>query len=325
MVDTVAEGPVLRSSGVDFQKRMNGLLRTRFELTSTGGRDYDGEIQRSYVTDRVRLADICFSPHFTRLKAGRPGRQRHHTYLVSYQVEGNARVCQGGREAHISPNQIFFIDTAQPFEIETDEIRTRSIYLDSQFWQEVFPERHAYTATALRCDDGLGRACRNMIDEVFTSAWDQPEALVGRVAGCLANLLAVSMISSLPVPAANDGPADLMLERIRSVIRQNLSDSDLDVAKVAAEVGLSPRQVHSVFSRSGTTLMRWTWDQRLRRIAKELENPALFSRSISFIAFEWGFNEAAHFSRQFRARFGMSPSQYRDLHRNKPVQAGLRA
>jgi len=324
MIDADVARPVLRASGNTFQRQMNGLLKTRFELTSVGSRAYDGEIQRSYVTERVRLADIRFSPHATRLKAGNPGRQKRHSFLVSHQVEGYARVRQGSRDAEIGPNQIFFIDTSQPFEIETGEIWPRSIYLDSQFWQDVFPERNFYTATALNCDAGLGRTCRSMIDDVFDSAWEQPEPMVTRLAGCLANLLAVSMISGLPTPVSTDTATDQTLERIRSVVRQNLSDSNLDVAAVAGEVGLSVRQVHAVFSRTGTTLMRWIWDQRLHKIAAELQNPLLASRPVSIIAFEWGFNEAAHFSRQFKARFGMSPTSFRDRHQSLPVPVGAR-
>jgi AraC family transcriptional activator of tynA and feaB len=314
-----AAAPVLRASGDHFQKQMNGLLKTRFELSSVGRQAYDGEIQRSYVSDRVRLADIRFSPHHTRLKAGKPGRDKRHSFLVSHQVEGHSRVRQGGRAAEIGPNQIFFIDTAQPFEIETDEIWTRSIYLDSQFWQDVFPERAFYTATALSCDTGLGRTCRSMIDDVFDRAWQQPEPMVARLAGCLANLLAVSMVTSLPEPEVHDTQADRTLEKIRAVVRDNLSDSNLEVSGIAGEVGLSVRQVHSVFSRTGTTLMRWIWDQRLQRIAAELANPALSARPVSITAFEWGFNEAAHFSRQFKARFGMSPTAYREVHLQRPA------
>ncbi|WP_017522391.1 helix-turn-helix domain-containing protein [Pusillimonas noertemannii] len=38
------------------------------------------------------------------------------------------------------------------------------------------------------------------------------------------------------------------------------------------------------------------------------------SRRVSEIAYAWGFNSIAHFSRVFRARYGMSPFEYRELH-----------
>ena len=189
--------PVVRASGAAFQNKMNGLLRTRFELSSFYARPYVGEIRKSYVSRHLRMADIFFTPHFTRLKAGTPSKTGR-SFLVSHQIEGRSVVRQSGREASIGPNQIFFIDTSQPFEIETDEIRTRSIYLDSHFWQEIFPERELYTATALECRAGLGYACKTTIDEIFQMNWEIPDRSMQRLAGCLANLLAVSMVTDNP-------------------------------------------------------------------------------------------------------------------------------
>ena len=314
MPETTLAAPVIRASGSTFQRQMNGLLKTRFELSSAGSRPYDGEIHRSYVSDRLRLADIRFTAHQTRLKAGKSSPKAGHSFLVSHQVEGHSVVHQDGRQAEIGPNQIFFIDTSQPFDIKTDEIRSRSIYLDSRFWQEIFPERSAFTATALSCDQGMGRACLSMIDEVFHMSWDHPDQIMHRLAGCLANLLAVSMVTTFPADENLLTTQSRTLSRIRASILRNLADPTLDCARIAADVGLSVRQVHSVFSNSGNTLMRFIWRQRLERIAAELKNAALTHKPVSAIAFEWGFNEAAHFSHQFKAHFGMAPSKYRAYH-----------
>jgi len=51
--------------------------------------------------------------------------------------------------------------------------------------------------------------------------------------------------------------------------------------------------------------------RRLDATRRDLCDPALAARSISEIAFAWGFNDAAHFSRAFRARFGRSPRELR--------------
>jgi AraC-like DNA-binding protein len=44
-----------------------------------------------------------------------------------------------------------------------------------------------------------------------------------------------------------------------------------------------------------------------------LADPAERDRSVSEIAYHWGFNDAAHFSRTFKARFGMSPRDARSV------------
>lgn len=310
---TQVEAPIVRASGASFQRQMNGLLKTRFELSSAGERPYDGEIRKSYVSQRLRLADISFTPHSTRLKAGKP-LQQGRSFLVSHQIEGVAHVRQGGRETEIQPNQIFFIDTSRPFEIETDEIRTRSIYLDSHFWQEIFPEREMYTATALDCSQGMGFACKTMIDEIFDMNWDVGDRMMHRLAGCLANLLAVSIVTEKPLQGSYHGQATQTLDRIHEAIHNNLADPDLDCARIASEVGLSVRQIHTIFSNTGTTLMRHIWKKRLGRIAADLKKQELAGKPVSLIAFEWGFNEAAHFSRQFKAHYGMAPAKYRKMY-----------
>ncbi len=50
---------------------------------------------------------------------------------------------------------------------------------------------------------------------------------------------------------------------------------------------------------------------RLDRCREELEDRRQRARSITEIAFRWGFNDSAHFSRVFKARFGMSPRAVR--------------
>ncbi|MGW9499321.1 helix-turn-helix domain-containing protein [Streptomyces prasinus] len=44
---------------------------------------------------------------------------------------------------------------------------------------------------------------------------------------------------------------------------------------------------------------------------RDLTDPRLRSRSIRAIATRWGFVDAAHFSRAFRAAYGVSPRDHR--------------
>ncbi len=42
-----------------------------------------------------------------------------------------------------------------------------------------------------------------------------------------------------------------------------------------------------------------------------MRDPAWSGQTLMKIAFSWGFNSAAHFTRSFRDQFGMSPREYR--------------
>ncbi len=75
--------------------------------------------------------------------------------------------------------------------------------------------------------------------------------------------------------------------------------------------GISTRYLSKLFESAGTSAGRFIWEQRLARIERDLGNATLADRSISDIAFGWGFNDMSHFSRAFRARFGDCPRSYR--------------
>jgi AraC-like DNA-binding protein len=66
-----------------------------------------------------------------------------------------------------------------------------------------------------------------------------------------------------------------------------------------------------VWGGEGCSLSDWIWSLRLDAAKRELCDPAQAARSISEIAFACGFNDAAHFSRAFRARFGCPPRDLR--------------
>ena len=89
----------------------------------------------------------------------------------------------------------------------------------------------------------------------------------------------------------------------------HLDDPSLTVASTATALGLSRRSLDRAFAEAGQSASRTLWALRLERCRRDLVvDPRA---GISQIAFRWGFSDAAHFSRAFRAAFGESPSAYR--------------
>ena len=70
------------------------------------------------------------------------------------------------------------------------------------------------------------------------------------------------------------------------------------------------RYLHLLFSRFGTTVSRWILERRLERCRRELVVTGPH-KNITEVAFKWGFNDAAHFSRVFKKRYGVPPREYR--------------
>jgi AraC-like DNA-binding protein len=81
---------------------------------------------------------------------------------------------------------------------------------------------------------------------------------------------------------------------------------ELSLAQLARRSGLSERQLRAVFARdtglSPRAYLRW---RRLRRAVASIREGASLTRA----AMQAGFADGPHFSRVFRAQFGMSPDR----------------
>ena len=100
------------------------------------------------------------------------------------------------------------------------------------------------------------------------------------------------------------------VERARACARRRLGDPSLTPEALAADAGLSSRHLRRVFAAVGTTPARFLLDERLEA-SRGSSHPARAHRSVTEVWLDHGFTGAAHFSRAFRRRYGLSPREYR--------------
>jgi AraC-like DNA-binding protein len=168
------------------------------------------------------------------------------------------------------------------------------------------------TATRVCGDRGAGHLMINMIGTLAADIDTLAQESAAAVADSVAQIL-IAGLSALPAarrPAVSQLTA-YHREQIKDLVRQRLRDPEFGVAEIAARLRMSPSTVHRVWGGEACSLSDWIWSQRLDSARRDLCDPALGARSISEIAFACGFNDAAHFSRAFRNRFGCAPRELR--------------
>jgi AraC-like DNA-binding protein len=94
--------------------------------------------------------------------------------------------------------------------------------------------------------------------------------------------------------------------RAQFFIREHLRDPDLSIDQISAALGCTKRYLHMLFSDRGTTISDYIRHARLQNCRQELETQA--GKSVTDVAFSWGFSSSSHFSRVFREHFGVVPS-----------------
>jgi AraC-like DNA-binding protein len=92
-------------------------------------------------------------------------------------------------------------------------------------------------------------------------------------------------------------------------IRVNIEDPDLRILQIATAFSVDRRTIQFVFERMSTTASAFILNERLMLAADRLRNGRGRS-SMTEIAYSSGFSDSAYFSRCFRKKFGMPPSQF---------------
>lgn len=100
-----------------------------------------------------------------------------------------------------------------------------------------------------------------------------------------------------------------LAHRAKRYIDENFPNRFPDVAETAHAIGCSPNYLSSLFLRAhGITIKEYVNSLKFNYARRMLEES---SYNVSEIAGSCGFSDVIYFSRQFRARFGYTPSQLR--------------
>jgi AraC-like DNA-binding protein len=136
-------------------------------------------------------------------------------------------------------------------------------------------------------------------------------------------------LAALAIGATRDGRRIALARGVRAVrleaIKSELALSpSLSISEIAARQGITPRYIQLLFDAEGTTFSAYALGRRLERAHRMLVSPHYATWSVSAIAFEAGFGDLSHFNRNFRRRYGASPSEVRAETSRSKEQSGNR-
>jgi AraC-like DNA-binding protein len=252
----------------------------------------------------ARMSRFRSAPHGIVRDAARIRRSQSDDYLVSFQRAGRTMVSCGARRFVQHPGEIVVVDAARPFLLEFPDPVERQV---ARIPRHLFAAGTGFD----RLDDGLHlsggtlplRLLRHLFVEMGEEAADNlPPGLVID----LCRLLKGAAGTVLAVP-----PRSGLWRRVHGLVEDRLTDPDLSLDTAAEGLSVSARTVQREFSRRGTTFRSYLLNRRLEAIADQLRDARFAECAVTTIALRWGFNDPAHFSRAFRRRYAMSPTQFR--------------
>ena len=234
-------------------------------------------------------------------------------FLVSIQTRGQGRVVQDGRAALLQPGDFALYDSTRQYELLFDgDFQQIVLKLPGERLRSLVRDTDRLTATAVSGKAGAGHLMINMINTLWQDIDTLQPASAAAVADGVMNIL---MAGLQTLPASNcpglTSLATYHLARIKQLIDTRLADPTFGVGDVAKELGISVGHIHRLFKHEAMTPAQYIWGKRLEACSRDLLDPRRAHKAIGEVAFGWGFNDAAHFSRAFKERFGVSPREWR--------------
>lgn len=260
----------------------------------------------------LRLFRIEAPAHLIRRTARCGDLPCDEMYKLVLQLQGHSDIVQRDANSHLQPGDWSLYDPRVPYSITNHE---RASLLAVQIPRALLksfkvPSLHTCQAQAdnvVGLHAVLGSFLRSLSEQLVTlsDGVGQPlsETLVGLVATTLA---AYRQDSAEPAVL----PA-VLKTRVKQYVQTHLGEADLTLDRIASDMRCSKRYLHRVFEDEGCSLERYIWQQRLERCEAALRSPGAARRSVSEIAYQWGFNSSAHFCRLFKSQYGASPTAFR--------------
>ena len=240
------------------------------------------------------------------------GRHGEGLLHISFQIKQTVRFSYERGTLVLPPGQWILNDSGKPGTVLAPEGTETLVLLLPR--EKMLSKRYNIDKLLMRPfsgTTGVGKLALQFGNSVFTELPQLDAGSVPDLIDTLCHLIRLTMKESSGEESAVS-PCEILNERIRSYILLHLRDPDLSLERIARAFKCTKRYLHKVFEAEGTSIWEYIWQLRLERCREELLNPDCQHKSITEIAFSWGFSSSAHFSTAFRQRFGAAPRCYRN-------------
>lgn len=279
------------------------------ETTSEETASFSGHMAYSKIGDAIlcRRSSSAYN-----LKRVTPfTKQGMDCVKLLLQICGETHLHQAGRSEIVVPGRWCLYDLSKPYDI-THSVNTEVMLLTLPRLKLTSNEYalseavvHTFNAVA-----GMEKLAFDFAGRVFEEASGLRTDSVMATIDMVAQLVRMSIVE-MKGDTVYQPSANILRERVKSYINAYLRDPNLSVDRMAAYLNCSKRYLHKIFEEEECSISELIWKERLDRCRLDLRNPQMLSRSISEIAFCWGFNSSAHFSTSFKKKFGLTARECR--------------
>ncbi len=289
------------------------------QISSAHAHDFDARLQITSLGN-LGLTSLQF-PSLTTQRTARLIRQSDpEQYHLALLTAGAGSIEQDRRESAIRPGDFTLLSTSRPYEAShgvrsggPDPVSSVVVVIPHSLLPIPYDKASRLFGVPMSSAGGMGILVARYLQHISAhpEQYQRSDALfLGNTAlDLIAAMLAQQLDATSSLPG--DVRQHVLRARIDAFIDANLGDPDLRQQTIAVAHNISVSTLKRLFRADNTSVTELIRTRRLQRCRQDLANPALRGRPVYAIAARWGFPDKAHFSRVFRAQYGLTPNEYR--------------
>jgi AraC family transcriptional regulator, positive regulator of tynA and feaB len=236
-------------------------------------------------------------------------RHDHGAYFcLSFITAGYEVLNDGAKQVTLESGDIATWHSSRAFTFASAKpVQKLSVYVPEASMQRIFVRPANYAGLYLKHNSGITALLTSYLAGLCGDFAMNDERTETEIEDVTLSLIGAAIAAPRTVVSAP--PRKALWERVTTFIDRNLEDPELKPPQIASALGMSLRNLHLLFAEQGQTVAGWIRGRRLECCRAELAKPRGAS-TVMEVAFRWGFNDAAHFSRTFKACYGLSPRSF---------------
>lgn len=281
------------------------------DLSFKDSERFEGEL-KSWTLGALSLSRLVSQPLSYRRLPKHMRAAQEEEYLITVPARSEVFFSQCGKDVTCNPGGFILERSHEPYEFSHAEANSLWVLKVSD---EVLGGRirapGRFCSMQFDAGNGAGGLFADMLAHIPSRVESLTEEARATVGSQLIDLLVLAVQNDARTLTSGRSAVRVAhLTRIEQFIRTHLADPELSPEQIAAGCGISTRYMHDIFRDTNQTVSQWIRDQRISACQQALKDPTI-KRTITEIAYAYGFSDQAQFSRAFRRHVGVSPKDFR--------------
>ena len=283
------------------------LLKLDFKPLGTD--PFHASLQAVLMHDGVKIAHHRSSAGFT-FRDSRLVKDSDYAQALVFPRTGWLEFSHHGQSGRVAKGEATLLST-----FETGELGGKSPDYFAIIVPGELKQGPSLVARRWPHENGCLRLLQNYVALLAREEVSSAEASAAAARHVL-DLLDHAALEQSTMRSADDETAAGSISNVRlrlalDFIGQQFRDEQLNIAAVATSQGISTRYLQRLFEQNGIRFTTYVNELRLDDVLAAFAGPAGAVRNITDIALASGFSDISNFNRQFRHRYGVTPSALR--------------